>query len=73
MWDRQPPSPVQLYQLAVVWLRLAEVTAAGLWLAQGQDQPWSAIESLLRGRVQAYADWVHPSHPQRAESARLCL
>jgi hypothetical protein len=63
MWDRQSPSPVQLYQLAEAWVRLAEVPTAGLWLAQGQDQSWSAIESLLRGRVQAYADWASPPTP----------
>jgi hypothetical protein len=73
MWDRQPPSPVQLYQLADAWLRLAEVPSAGLWLAQGQDEPWSAVESLLRGRVQAYADWVVASDPQRAKTARVFL
>ena len=73
MWDRQPPSPVQLYQLAEAWLRLASVPTAGLWLAQGQEQSWSAIESLLRSRVQAYADWVVAADPQRAETATLCL
>ena len=73
MWDRQPPTPFQLYQLAGAWLRLASVPTAGLWLAQGQEQSWSAIESLLRSRVQAYADWVVSADPQRAETATLCL
>lgn len=73
MWDRQPPSPFQLYHLAEPWLRLTEIPPAGLWLAQGQEQSWSDIESLLRSRVQAYADWVVAADPQRAETATLCV
>jgi len=73
MWDRRVPSAAELADLAAVWLRLHALPTAGLWVATGQAQPWSAVVARLRALIEPYAAWVERAAPQRRQTARRCL
>ncbi len=58
MWDRTPPTAVQLTKLAGLWLTLNSLPADGLWLSRGQE--WSVSEALgrFRSHLTRYEQWA---------------
>lgn len=71
MWDRRTPSAADLERLAEVWMQLHRLPTEGVWIAEGQRQPWSAVESRLRAGIDAYAQ-AHP-HNNAAEVCQLAF
>lgn len=72
MWDRRKPTPAQLAQLAMVWLKMNDLPAPNLWDSRGLGSLLEA-ENRIRGRFQTYARWAEAEFPSAQRAAEMCL
>jgi len=84
MWGRRKPSPVELEQLAALWLRLSALPTEGLWMSRGYERSLGeraleqrgALEkraTRFRAQFEAYAEWAQDRFPPALRAAELCL
>jgi thiamine kinase-like enzyme len=78
MWGRRKPSPVELEQLAALWLRLSALPTENLWVSRSHERSSSAqaLDERMgefRARFEAYAAWAEIQFRSGLRAAELCL
>lgn len=58
MWDRTPPTAVQLHQLADLWLTLNNLPPDGLWLSRGMERSMQDVSAMFHNYLQNYEAWT---------------
>lgn len=58
MWDRTPPTAVQLEQLAELWLTLNQLPTNGLWLSRGQEHSMENMSAMFHTFLARYEQWA---------------
>jgi hypothetical protein len=58
MWDRTPPTAVQLHQLADLWLTLNDLPPDGLWLSRGMERTMQDVSAMFHSYLQNYETWA---------------
>ena len=58
MWDRTPPTAVQLRQLAELWLTLNRLPTADLWLSRGQERSLQDVSAMFHSYLSRYEQWA---------------
>lgn len=75
MWDRTPPTAVQLQQLADLWLTLNNLPTDGLWLSRGMERSMQDVSAMFHGYLSRYEQWAakhfQPGLPGVAYCRRL--
>jgi len=73
MWDRRKPSPMELEQLAGLWLRVHALPTEGLWLSRGYDIALAQHAHRWRQVLTDYLTWTEAHCPVATPQARACL
>lgn len=73
MWDRRVPLPVELEQLAGLWLRLHALPTAGLWYSRGHDLALSQHVPRWQMLFKDYLAWAESCCPLAIPQAQACL
>jgi hypothetical protein len=58
MWDRTPPTAVQLQQLADLWLTLNNLPPDDLWLSRGMERTMQEVSAMFHSYLQNYEAWA---------------
>ncbi|WP_420630727.1 aminoglycoside phosphotransferase family protein [Candidatus Leptofilum sp.] len=72
MWDRMPPTAVQLQQLADLWLTLNEVPTDGLWLSRGMERTMQDVSAMFNNYLKNYEAWAAGNYSPGLESVPHC-
>ena len=72
MWDRTPPTAVQLKQLADLWLTLNSLPTEGLWLSRGMERSMAEVMAMFHSYLTRYEKWVEAHFLAGLEGVPLC-
>lgn len=72
MWDRIPPTAVQLKQLAELTITLNNLPADGLWLSRGMERSMAEVMAMFHSYLARYEKWAEVHFPTGLDSVPLC-
>jgi hypothetical protein len=73
MWDRRRPVPSELARLADLWLQVNAISAEGLPMSRGYEQPLAAAAARFAAAFQSYAAWAEAEFKPGQRAAEWCL
>jgi hypothetical protein len=72
MWDRSPPTAVQLQQLAALWLTLNNLPPDNLWLSRGMERTMQDVSAMFHNYLNRYEAWAALNYQQGLVSSAHC-
>lgn len=72
MWDRTPPTAVQLQQLADLWLTLNNMPPDGLWLSRGMERSIADVSAMFHSYLNRYEAWARQHFQAGLEGVPHC-
>ena len=72
MWDRTPPTAVQLQQLADLWLSLNELPPDNLWLSRGMERTMQDVSAMFHGYLNRYETWATQNYQAGLAGVNHC-
>ena len=72
MWDRTPPTAVQLDQLAELWLTVNNLPTDGLWLSRGMERSMQDVSAMFHSYLARYETWAKQHFPSGLAGVPHC-
>lgn len=72
MWDRTPPTAVQLNQLANLTITLNNLPTKDLWLSRGMERTVQEVSAIFHGHISRYETWAANNFAPGLAGAERC-